>query len=498
MLPVDLNSQDLNADAQSARGAGVAFRPSEMLRLNMAVPPAASPNSYGVLAGDVAGFPNGRRLTDDVVDIAVQAVEGAAQTGQLVSGLSAVDSVDRNDRDFGASFPYVALPHVEAVNQGTEQTPRAPEFISVDPERVLETRIGAGQIGYAGAKPTAGQTIQLQVTGTPGSMVPPDATTVFLNVTATDTAADGFVTVYPCGSPRPEASNFNPLAGVVTHNLVAAPVGAGGKVCIYTDTATNLIADLAGYHPSTAKYVPVQPERYLDTRTGTKAAKGQVITLDVTGVGAANVPADATAVFLNITSVNSDAAGWVTAYPCGSAPPNASNVNLLPGRARANLVAATIGAGGNVCLFVSEASDVIADIEGYVPAASSFVGSMPERILETRAAAGQIGYSGAKPIAGQTIELKVTGVGATQVPADAGTVLLNVTATDSATTGFVTVYGCGTARPLASNINLTGLTTPSLVAAQVGDGGRVCIYTSEATNLIADIAGYFPGTVLAH
>ena len=93
---------------------------------------------------------------------------------------------------------------------------------------------------------------------------------------------------------------------------------------------------------------------------------------------------------------------------------------------------------------------------------------------------------------------KVTGVGATQVPADAGTVLLNVTATDSATTGFVTVYGCGTARPLASNINLTGLTTPSLVAAQVGDGGRVCIYTSEATNLLADIAGYFPGTVLAH
>ena len=40
-----------------------------------------------MLAGDVAGFPNGRRLADDVVDIAVQAVEGAAQTGQLVAGL---------------------------------------------------------------------------------------------------------------------------------------------------------------------------------------------------------------------------------------------------------------------------------------------------------------------------------------------------------------------------------------------------------------------------
>jgi hypothetical protein len=149
-----------------------------------------------------------------------------------------------------------------------------------------------------------------------------------------------------------------------------------------------------------------------------------------------------------------------------------------------------------VCLYVSESTDVIADIQGYVPGSSSFVGVNPERALDTRLG-GQVGYSGAKPIAGQTIELKVTGTGVTQVPKDAGTVLLNVTATDSATTGFVTVYGCGTNRPLASNINLTGLDTPSLVAAQVGDGGRVCIYTSEATHLVADIAGYFPGTVLA-
>ena len=47
-----------------------------MLRLNMAVPVTAAPNSYGVLAGDVQGFPNGRRLIDDVLDIEVQAVEG--------------------------------------------------------------------------------------------------------------------------------------------------------------------------------------------------------------------------------------------------------------------------------------------------------------------------------------------------------------------------------------------------------------------------------------
>ena len=52
----------------------------------MSVPVNPNPNRYGVLAGDIQGFPNGRRLTDDVLDIAIQAVEGAAQTGQLVAG----------------------------------------------------------------------------------------------------------------------------------------------------------------------------------------------------------------------------------------------------------------------------------------------------------------------------------------------------------------------------------------------------------------------------
>jgi hypothetical protein len=92
------------------------FVPSEMLRLNMGVAPAAEPNRLGVLGGDLQGFPNGRRLTDDVVDIAVQAMEGAAQTGQLVEALATGDKVDANDVAFEQRFPYVAVPSNTAVN----------------------------------------------------------------------------------------------------------------------------------------------------------------------------------------------------------------------------------------------------------------------------------------------------------------------------------------------------------------------------------------------
>ena len=125
-IQADLNSQVLNKDANPKK-----FQPSEMLRLNTAVAPAAKPNRLGVLGGDLQGFPNGRRLTDDVVDITVQAAEGAAQTGKIVPALAAGDGVNANDKKFGDSFPYIALPNNNSVNtkantQGASTVPFVP------------------------------------------------------------------------------------------------------------------------------------------------------------------------------------------------------------------------------------------------------------------------------------------------------------------------------------------------------------------------------------
>jgi hypothetical protein len=113
-IKADLNSQLNNKDVDAQR-----FRPSEMLRLNLGVPVADKPNRLGVLGGDLQGFPNGRRLTDDAVDISVQAVEGAAQSGKLVDALATGDKVAANDNTFGDVFPYVALPNQGAVNGRT-------------------------------------------------------------------------------------------------------------------------------------------------------------------------------------------------------------------------------------------------------------------------------------------------------------------------------------------------------------------------------------------
>jgi hypothetical protein len=108
-LEADLNSQLLNRDVDPAQ-----FVASEMLRLNMSVPVTAEPNRLGVIAGDLQGFPNGRRLSDDVVDIGLKVLEGAL-TGADTEVFT--DAVDANDVSFSRTFPYVAQPHQRAVNR---------------------------------------------------------------------------------------------------------------------------------------------------------------------------------------------------------------------------------------------------------------------------------------------------------------------------------------------------------------------------------------------
>jgi hypothetical protein len=86
--------------------------PSEELRLNMKIPPCepGSCGSYsdlGVIGGDNAGFPNGRRLSDDILDASLQVVEG-----ELVGNPNDLgDGVNENDVPFNETFPYVAYPH---------------------------------------------------------------------------------------------------------------------------------------------------------------------------------------------------------------------------------------------------------------------------------------------------------------------------------------------------------------------------------------------------
>ena len=88
-------------------------RPHEMLRLNVAIPPSSSPSRLGLLGGDVAGFPNGRRVFDDVVDISLRAVAGGTPftpATNISPNNTLGDGVANNDVPFLTRFPYLGTP----------------------------------------------------------------------------------------------------------------------------------------------------------------------------------------------------------------------------------------------------------------------------------------------------------------------------------------------------------------------------------------------------
>ncbi len=98
--------------------AGLTMRPGEVisdqLRLNVAVPttPIYAASRLGVLAGDNAGFPNGRRVYDDTVDIALRVVAGVLVDGYNVAPNNQLgDGVDGPDVPYIAGFPFLGTPH---------------------------------------------------------------------------------------------------------------------------------------------------------------------------------------------------------------------------------------------------------------------------------------------------------------------------------------------------------------------------------------------------
>ncbi len=376
------------------------------------------------------------------------------------------------------------------------QSTGASAFVGLTPSRLLDTRNG---IGATKAPVGPGAAIELQVTGRAGVPLS-NVGAVALNVTVVSPTADGYVTVWPSGAAQPEASNLNFSVGETIPNLVIVAVGADGKVKLFNSGGnTELLADVSGYFPTSAGFIGVTPTRLLDTRSGIGAPKARIAAaaqtvLRVTGVN--GIPSSGvSAVVLNVTVVAPSAGGFLTVWPTGQPQPDASNLNYLPGETIPNLVVATVGSNGNVSMFNSAGStDLLADAAGYFTAGDNYVPLVPSRVLDTRS-----GNGAAKlPVPDGGVDIQVTGRGG--VPAaGVGSVVLNVTVTNPGSGGYVTAWPTGQPQPTASNLNFTaGRTIPNLVVVPVGAGGKVTLFNFQgATDLIADVTGWFPGTTPA-
>lgn len=371
-----------------------------------------------------------------------------------------------------------------------------PDIVAVDPARLLDTRLGQRRV-------SAGTTIEIVAAGRDG--VPDDATAVVLGVTATDSAAAGYITVYPCGVARPTVSNLNVTPIAAVSNTVVVAAGRERRVCAFSSVDTDLVVDVNAYMPLASDFRNVGPARVLETRlddglttvdgedlAGGRRHAGSITEVRVTG--RAGVATDAGAAVLTVTVTGAVVDGFITVFPCGSSPPLASNLNYVAGQTVANLAVAALGPGGRVCLFTSQAAHLVVDVAGYVPSWAAYEPLLPARLLESRSGLGTIdGQSNdvGRRERGSTTVVVVGGRGG--VHAAASAVVLNVTVTEPEAAGYVTVFPCDGTRPVVSNINFAmGQTIANAVIARLGRGGQVCLYTSQSTHLVVDVDGVSP------
>jgi N-acetylmuramoyl-L-alanine amidase len=349
-----------------------------------------------------------------------------------------------------------------------------PNINPIRPVRLLDTR--------SGAHLTARQLRSVPIAGL--KTVPVEAASVSANVTVTNPAKDGYLTVVPCGSALPdETSNVNFARGQTIPALVLTKLGTDGQLCLFADTEVDVVIDVTAWFPENGAFTGITPARLLDTRLpATKLAAGEERKVQVTGRG--GVGLDATAAALNIVATNGKAAGWLAIYPCDSGFTGTSNVNYSAGQTIANLAVSKLSADGSVCLKSDKALDVIVDVTGWFPP-GAFHPITPSRIMDTRQGlgGGRINYE-------DTIELKIRGQ--RSIPAEATSVMVNLTVTNPDTAGYLTVYPCAQVHPGTSNLNFAaGETIPNLTLTKVGINGCVRVDSGSTTDVVADAVGYF-------
>jgi hypothetical protein len=217
-------------------------------------------------------------------------------------------------------------------------------FVSVSPQRLLDTRTG---VGARTGKAAAGEVISLQVGSRTDGLA--KVTAVALNVTSVGATAGSFATVYPSDVSKPLVSNLNYDIGKTVPNMVIVRVPANGIVNLVNEFGgADLLADVMGYYglptaPTEAgRFRPYSPFRLYDSRSDSafpapgKSPQGSTLVLG---------PDSATfsAVALNVTVVDPAGSGFMTVFPYPGSAPNVSNLNFVAGQTVPNAVIVQAG-----------------------------------------------------------------------------------------------------------------------------------------------------------
>jgi len=415
-----------------------------------------------------------------------------AQFQSAVPTQAAHDTFDT----IGASLAFV-MPGVQQYVNGPpiwgspaigSANPSAPGALSSDFNGVSPFN-SRGAIQYVSPDPELALTLTARDTS--GFTVFFDAQQNIKNVTLSETIwwGDGSTTAVP---------SFSGLSttGGVWHTY--SKLGTYTIKATVTDNAGDTVTNTLTIQTAGTEYVPYGPTRVLDTRNGTgtqgstnPVAAGATLKLRLAAVG--GIPANVSAVALNLTVAQPTAGGYITAYPSGGSRPTTSSVNFTAGQTVANMAVVPVGADGTIELYNGSGGTaaLVADVSGYFITvnAQGYTAASPARLLDTRNGTG--GYPYATVRAGTPARLQIAGVDG--IPAGVTAVALNLTVAGPSAGGYVAAYPDGQDQPTVSNVNFTGgQTVANAAIVPVGADGSIDLAIAGGpARLIADVYGYF-------
>jgi Pro-kumamolisin, activation domain/Abnormal spindle-like microcephaly-assoc'd, ASPM-SPD-2-Hydin len=404
--------------------------------------------------------------------------------------VNGIQTVDLEVLDNATGSPQLALLSGSVGAAGAAPT-TALQFVSVTPCRIADTRNANGPFG--GPELGGGLTRAFDVPQS-ACNIPSSAVAYSLNVTVVPDGPLGYLAMWPSGQPQPVVSTLN-SDGRVKANAAIVPAGTNGGVSVFVTNSSQVILDIDGYFAlsgtaSALAFYPVTPCRVVDTRNamgplgGPSLAAGASRSFPMQSSNC-NLPATAMAYSLNVTSVPNGPLGYLSLWPSGQSQPLVSTLNAPTGTVTANAAIVPAGSGGAVSVYVSNASDVVLDVNGYFAAPGegglSLYTTTPCRVLDTRSSSGV--FSG-------TLEVGVAS-SACAPSSTARAYVLNATVVPPAPLGYLTLWPHGEIQPNVSTLNASDGAITSNMAIVPTNDGNIDAYSTSANQLILDLSAYF-------
>jgi hypothetical protein len=454
----------------------------EQVTITASITPAGPPT------GTVGFSSNGVAISGCT---AVTLSSGTAQcvTSSLAVGTDALVATYSGDGNYAGSNG--------SVTQIVNPVPEALQFVTLTPCRVVDTRNADGTFGGPAIQGNTARSFPLAQSGNPCA-IPSNAVAYSLNVTViTTTGHLGYLTIWPTGEGQPSVSTMNSPDGRTKANAAIIPAGtSSGSVSVFVTDTTNVLLDIDGYFaPSgsqTLAFYPLTPCRVVDTRNangplgGPSLAGGAERDFPVLQSNC-SLPSNAAAYSFNFTVLpKGPRVGYLTVWPAGSNQPQVSTLNDPTGTNVANAALVPAGTQGEIATYVTDATDLLIDVDGYFgPAGSgglSFYALTPCRVIDTRSGGGQP-FSGEK-----TISVQDSPCGP---PASSEGYVFNATAIPHGALSFLTLWPDGEPQPTVSTLNAKDGAITSNMAIVPNSNGKTDAWAQGSTQLILDISGYF-------